>query len=74
MERKYIIMVINDIFEGDHMLITKGNGGHITVRFEHRITIEKLHESLERNNINVDSCVINVVEEDWKRNPIITRW
>lgn len=74
MGRKYTIMVINSIFEKENMLIIKWNGGTITERFDEIITPEILSEKLEKNGIDVDSCVIYVTEEDWKGEPRISKW
>lgn len=74
MEKKHTIMVINNIFERENMLIIKWNGGIITERFDETITPEIVHEKLDRNRINIDSCVIYVTEEDWKGEPRITKW
>lgn len=74
MKKQYVIMVINNIFEGENMLIIKWNGGTITERFDEIITSEILHEKLKNNRIDADSCIINVVEEGWDGNPRISRW
>lgn len=74
MEKKHTIMVINNIFENENMLIIKWDGGTITERIDKAITPEILHEKLENNSIDVASCVIYVTEEDWKGEPRISKW
>lgn len=73
-QKNYVVMVINNIFEKENMLIIKWDGGTITERFDKTITPEIVHEKLDSNRIDVDSCVIYVAEEDWKGEPRITKW
>lgn len=74
MEHKHIVMVINDIFEDENLLVVKSKGSQATKRYDDVITKEDLKEYLSSNGINIKSCVINVVEEDWKGIPKISRW
>jgi hypothetical protein len=71
---QYKIMIINDIFDSENLLVIKGGGVQIIQRHEEWITSEILHEALAENKIEINSCVINVVEEDRKGNPQISRW
>lgn len=74
-EKRYSVMVINDIFEGEHMLIIKWKGGTITERFDNPITTEIMHDKLIHNQLTIGSCDIYVVEGDtWKGEPRITKW
>jgi hypothetical protein len=73
-EKNYVVMVINNIFEKENMLIIKWDGGTITERFNNTIAPETMREKLEGNRINIDSCTIYVTEEDWKGEPKITKW
>jgi len=74
MEKKYAVMVINNIFKNESMLIVKSEGTQMVRRYEENITKEVLSEYLSTNGIDIETCVINVVEEDWMGSPKISRW
>lgn len=73
MKRRYTIMVINYVFENESMLIVKSEGSQAIKRYDDTITNEDLNVYLEQDGIDIDDCIIYVVEEDWKGSPRINK-
>lgn len=66
MERKYTVLVVNDIFEDENMMIVKSSGSTYTKRYDEKIKPEELSAFLEGEGINIDDCKIYVTEKGWK--------
>lgn len=68
---KYTVMVINNIFEEDNLLIVKSKGNQSIQRHEQCIEKELVFDYLKGNAIDIDDCVIYIVKNDWRGNPSI---
>lgn len=74
MERKYTVLVVNDIFEDDNMLIIKSKGSQYINRLDENITPEVLKRELSRSGIEAEDCDINVINSDWNGVPKIAKF
>lgn len=68
---KYTVMVINNIFEEDNLLIVKSKGNQSIQRHKQHIEKELVFDYLKGNAIDIDDCVIYIVKNDWRGNPSI---
>jgi hypothetical protein len=71
---KHTVLVVNDIFEGENLLIIKSKGSQSVNRFEESITPSLLETELERNGISLDNCKVTVTSTDWKGNAKIEQY
>lgn len=63
---KYTVMVVNNVFEEDNLLIIKSKGNQSIQRHEHYIERDLVFDYLKRNEIDIDDCVIYVVKNNWR--------
>lgn len=70
---KYTVMVINNMFEDDNLLIVKTKGNQSIMRYNKPIEKEDVMEYLSENKINMDDCEMYEVGNDWKGNPKIEK-
>lgn len=65
---KYTIMIINNLFEDDNLLIVKSKGSQSIQRHDRPIEKEIVFKYLKGNQIDIDDCKIYIVSNDWKGN------
>ncbi len=71
---KHTVMIINNIFEGDNLLIIKSKGSEIIQRYNQRIEKEMVIEYLNKTNIDMEDCLFYIVKNDWRGNPNIEKF
>lgn len=61
----YTVLVVNDVFEDENLLIIKSTGEQIVVREKEQITIDYVRNYLKRNGIDDTLCKLVVIENDF---------
>ena len=63
MKKEYTVLVINNVFEDDNLLIVKNSGEQRVIREREVFTEEYVQKYLEKHGLNPDTCKVVWVSE-----------
>jgi len=67
------VLIVNDLFEGENMLIIKSSGSESIVRHNEPFKKKEVLEYLHETGVNLETCKMYQVENDWSDKPKIER-